>query len=114
MSTAEIASPRAAELYFNNSLIGHLSSLLAQSRAGSRDRRVPSPRGPSDDTTPSSDVTARVIEAGATRRKPLAWLDAWFWRQEQKRREAYLAGATDIFELERRMRAYDRAIPRYY
>ena len=109
MSTAEIASPRAAELYFNNSLIGHLSSLLAQSRAGSRDRRMPSPRGPV-----GRKPTARVIEAGATRRKPLAWLDAWFWRQEQKRREAYLAGATDIFELERRMRAYDRAIPRYY
>jgi hypothetical protein len=109
MSTAGITSPRAAELYFNNSLIGHLSSLLAQARAGSRNRRGPSPRG-----RVGRKPLASVTRAAAAPRNLLARLDAWFWRQEQKRRETYFAGATDIFELERRMQAYDRAIPRYY
>ncbi|HEY5309319.1 MAG TPA: DUF3563 family protein [Casimicrobiaceae bacterium] len=31
----------------------------------------------------------------------------WFYRQQVARREAYLADATDIFDLERRMRQYD-------
>jgi hypothetical protein len=39
-------------------------------------------------------------------------LDRWFWRQEQKQRDAYLAGAADIFELEQRMRMLDRATSR--
>lgn len=34
--------------------------------------------------------------------------DRWLWRQEQKGREAYLAGATDRFDLERRIRHIDR------
>ncbi len=35
-------------------------------------------------------------------------LDHWFWRQEQRRREAYLAQANDIYDLERRMRHLER------
>jgi hypothetical protein len=108
MSTAEIASPRAAELYFNHSLIGHLSALLAKNLGGGRSRRS-SPRAPA-----GPKPKASVVTAPRSPRKLLDRLDAWLWRQEQKRRETYLAGATDIFELERRMRAYDRAIPRYY
>jgi hypothetical protein len=42
-------------------------------------------------------------------------LDAWFWRQEQRDREAYLADSRDIFELERRIELLDReGIARYY
>jgi hypothetical protein len=39
-----------------------------------------------------------------------SWTSAisdWFYRQQVARREAYLANATDIFDLERRMRQYD-------
>jgi hypothetical protein len=36
-------------------------------------------------------------------------LDHWFWRQAQRDREAYLAGARDIYELEERMRRLERS-----
>jgi hypothetical protein len=109
MSTADTTSPRAAELYFNSSLIGHLSALLAENLAGSRNRR-PAPRDPV-----RAKPTAGVTKALQRPRKLLDRLDAWFWRQEQKRREAYLAGSRDLFELERRMEAIDRsAFARYY
>ncbi len=110
MSTAQITSPRAAELYFNHSLIGHLSTLLVESLNGSRDRRFATPRDPAGDK-PRVRVTP-VVERRSTL---LDRLDAWFWRQEQKRRDAYLAGSGDLFELERRMEALDRgAFVRYY
>jgi hypothetical protein len=35
-------------------------------------------------------------------------LDTWFWKQEMKRREAFLAQSTDLFDLERRMRWLER------
>jgi Protein of unknown function (DUF3563) len=35
-------------------------------------------------------------------------LDYWFWQQEQRQREAYLAQASDIYDLERRMRQLER------
>jgi len=36
-------------------------------------------------------------------------LDNWFWRQAQRDREAYLAGARDIYELEQRIRRLERS-----
>jgi hypothetical protein len=35
-------------------------------------------------------------------------LDRWLWRQTLRDREAYLAGARDIYELEQRMRRLER------
>lgn len=35
-------------------------------------------------------------------------LDHWFWRQAQREREAYLAGARNIYELEQRIRRLER------
>jgi hypothetical protein len=35
-------------------------------------------------------------------------LDKWFWKQEMKRREAFLAKSVDIFDLEQRMRWLER------
>jgi hypothetical protein len=35
-------------------------------------------------------------------------LDTWFWKQEMKEREAFLAKSTDIFDLEQRMRCLER------
>jgi len=45
------------------------------------------------------------------------WLDRvgnWFWRQAQRQREAYLAQAKDIFDLEERMRCLERSGGRNY
>jgi len=42
-------------------------------------------------------------------------LDRWFWRQQVREREAYLAQSQDIFELEERMRGLERGLgSRYY
>ena len=42
-------------------------------------------------------------------------IDRWFWRQQMRDREAYLAGAHDIFELEERLRRLERSVgSRYY
>jgi Protein of unknown function (DUF3563) len=41
-------------------------------------------------------------------RSLLGRLDTWFWKQEMKRHEAFLAQSTDIFDLERRMRLLER------
>ena len=41
-------------------------------------------------------------------------LDRWFWRQEMKEREAWLAQSKDIFELEERMRRLERLGAPYY
>jgi Protein of unknown function (DUF3563) len=35
-------------------------------------------------------------------------LDTWFWKQEMKNREAFLAQSIDIFDLEQRMRCLER------
>ena len=43
--------------------------------------------------------------------RPRRWLDRlehWLWKQEQRDIEAYLAKATDIYDLEERLRAIDR------
>jgi hypothetical protein len=43
--------------------------------------------------------------------KSSSWLDrldTWFWKQEMKRHEAFLAQSTDVFDLERRMRMLER------
>jgi hypothetical protein len=41
-----------------------------------------------------------------------ARIDNWFYRQQLKGREAYLAESTDIYDLERRIR--DLGLRRYY
>jgi hypothetical protein len=40
-------------------------------------------------------------------------VDAWYWRCQQRDREAYLAGAQSIAEIENRIRELDRDPPRY-
>ncbi|TMG86654.1 MAG: DUF3563 domain-containing protein [Betaproteobacteria bacterium] len=42
-------------------------------------------------------------------------MDRWLWRQQLRKREAYLSGAQDIFELEDRIRRLERSVgSRYY
>ena len=58
---------------------------------------------------------AETANPSAPRPGILERLDNWFWRQEMREREAYLAGAKDIFELEERMRRLERSTGgRYY
>ena len=41
-------------------------------------------------------------------------LDHWFWRQQQRDIEAYLAKATDVCDLEARIRALERGVSHPY
>ena len=47
-------------------------------------------------------------EPAPPRRRLLDRLDDWFWKHEQREREAYLAASTDIYDLEARMRNLER------
>jgi len=53
----------------------------------------------------ASDLPAALPER---RRGWLDRLEHWLWRQEQREIEAYLAKATDIYDLEARLRTIDR------
>ena len=66
-------------------------------------------------TRPVRPVDPDRPRRAADRGGMLDRLDRWFWRQEQKAREAYLAHSQDVFDLERRMTALERGtISRYY
>lgn len=53
------------------------------------------------------NARASAVGKAAPRRSWLDRLDNWFWKQETKRREAYLAQSADIFDLEQRMKRLD-------
>jgi hypothetical protein len=56
-------------------------------------------------------VRSDAQPAIASRKKQPSWLDRldhWFWKQEMKSREAFLAKSIDIFDLEQRMRCIER------
>ena len=97
MRTYEISSPAAAELYFNQSFVGDVATfaaaLIGKLTSGASNR-------PSGRRNSSRDE--------ARRQSMLDRLDRWFWQQQQREQEAYLAGAQDIFDLERRIEAIDR------
>jgi len=105
MKSYDGTTPDAALRYFDASIFGQLFSLMAAALA------------PAHRPVPSSDADHRR----STRRDSafghgiLDRLDRWFWRQEQKTRDAYLARSQDVFELERRIVALERGtISRYY
>ena len=55
----------------------------------------------------ASPVNAPAYAPG----RSLGWLDrldTWFWKQDMKSRDAFLAQSTDIFDLEQRMRCLER------
>ena len=60
---------------------------------------------------PAHLAPKRAPQASALQRA-LAALDNWFYRQRLRSREAYLAQAQNVFELEARMRELER-VPRY-
>ena len=115
MRNYELSTPNAAERYFNHSIFGQLYTLIAEA-LGSRRRDRPR-SGHSAEAEKAAPASVRDLPR-------LTWLDrvdAWFWRQAQKDREAYLARSRDMFELERRIEALDRgglarygALTRYF
>jgi hypothetical protein len=58
------------------------------------------------------DATPSV--AAQPRRGLLERLDHWFWLREQRSREAYLAKARDVCDLEDRIRTLERGTPHLY
>ena len=113
MSKSQTWSPKAAELYFKESIIGQLSAVIAEALArrstAAEDARKAAARAPRKSST---EAAAAPVEA---RKSLLERLDAWQFRQAQREREAYLARSKDVFDLERRMRSIDRGtMGRYY
>lgn len=128
MSTLQNWTPNQAEAYFNGSLIGQVSTYLAEAvgelsghRHAQRNRadRTARLHDRAGNVTPSRDRPVDATTSREPHRDPrparrsprrgvLARLEARIWRQEQKRREAWLAQSTDIFDLERRIRQLDR------
>ncbi len=58
-------------------------------------------------STPASRVQTGRAQAGPGQ-VHMAAISDWFYRQQVAEREAYLAKATDMFDLERRMRNFDQ------
>ena len=57
---------------------------------------------------------ADASRVGPAPKQRIGWLerlDRWLWQLEQRGREAYLAQAKDIYELEERMRHLERSGP---
>jgi hypothetical protein len=65
------------------------------------------------DAAPAA-ADAALSGSPARRRGLLERLDHWFWVQQQREREAYLAKATDVYDLEARIRALERSVPHPY
>jgi hypothetical protein len=98
-------TPNAAERYFNASIFGQLYTLMAEALG-----RRPRPARPADARSGAATVAPTARGPGLLDR-----LDRWFWQQEQKARDDYLATSADVFELERRIKALERgSITRYY
>jgi len=53
---------------------------------------------------PSRTAPVEEVRIGLAER-----IDRWFWRQQQRDIEAFLARSRDVFELEQRIRDIDRA-----
>ena len=115
MSKSQAWSPKVAELYFKESIIGQLSAVVAEAVArrstAAEDARKAAARAARKPSTVAAEAAAPV----EARKSLLDRLDAWHFRQAQREREAYLARSKDVFDLERRMRAIDRGtMGRYY
>ena len=111
MSKSEAWSPKAAELYFKQSIIGQLSTVIAEALAGSsRAAEVARRAQIGRQVSPAAVRTPAAAPAtpAAPRMSLLDRLDAWHFRQAQREREAYLARSKDVFDLERRIRAIER------
>ena len=64
--------------------------------------------GRGDAPPPSREPEAPVLRTGL-----IARLAGWLRSQRQREFEAYLAGSKDVYELERRIRLYERRVGFY-
>jgi hypothetical protein len=95
-------TPNAAEMYFNRSIFGHLYAAIAGVPPLPRKDRQARGHG---------RPVARAANGAATPHRTLVErLDGWFWRKTQEDREAYLAEASDVFDLEQRIDAIERGV----
>ena len=72
----------------------------------------PGPRAsPARDAKPDAGQESQATSVAAAPRKLrfLERLDRWFWAQQQRDIEAYLARSADIHDLEQRMRNLERS-----
>ena len=85
------------ELPYHNSPFAHLCQLVSEALRGP-ERKDAEPL--------ESSVQPNWLDR----------IDQWVWRHALKRRDAYLAQATDLYDLEARLRALDRDMGsrRYY
>ena len=66
-------------------------------------------RASASDGSSANSLGSSLANSVAKTRSWLSRVDTWFWKQEMKRREAFLAQSADIFDLERRMRMLERS-----
>jgi hypothetical protein len=109
MKTTEM---NAQSHLFFGSLVAFTAFALRR-RSASRDQ-VQSER--TADQTKGTDST--LVDANASSMaKPRSWLDridAFFWRQEMRAHDAYLSKASNVYELEARMRDISRGVGSRY
>ena len=60
------------------------------------------------DTRAKANGSKSTANGAGSEPKWIAAIGDWFYRQQVKEREAYLAQSSDIFDLERRIRQLDR------
>ena len=96
---------------YDNTLTGVLAR-LTHGILLDANQRAQLDRAKRADASDGSFANSLGTSVANTFRKSRSWLsrvDIWFWKQEMKRREAFLAQSADIFDLERRMRMLERA-----
>jgi hypothetical protein len=96
---------------YDNTLTGVLARLthgvlLDANRRAQLDKAK---RDYAPDSPSASSLGSSLANSVAKTRSWLSRVDTWFWKQEMKRREAFLAQSADIFDLERRMRMLERS-----
>ena len=81
------------DLSYRSSPLAHMCYLVAEALRG-----------------PASQPEVTTPVAPAPRAGWLDRLDAWAWRRSQRAREAYLAEAVDLADLERRLQDLERPL----
>ena len=81
------------------------NALLTANALAAEDRHEESPEGREGRSDAPDD------EPEEPKRSLFDRIDAWFWRLEQRDLEARLAEATDIYDLEVRIRGIERGAP---
>jgi len=79
----------------------------AEFEAGMVRRNTPTPDVRAVDKTKANRAAAPALPARGWIGRLFDRIEAWAWERELRQREAYLAQAHDLYDLERRMRQLD-------